>query len=104
MGAVFGHASRAYRQHRRLTIRIAGALLAMAAGLAVVGGAIRLLLDAGREPPRASPSGVATFEWSASLGAPITGLAIEENRLYVASDAITTRKQTVMTDQAMKRP
>ncbi|HVF08197.1 MAG TPA: PQQ-binding-like beta-propeller repeat protein [Actinomycetota bacterium] len=104
MGAVFGHASRAYRQHRRLTIRIGGALIAMAAGLVVAGGAIRLLDDASREPPRTSPSSVATFDWSASLAAPVTGLAIEENRLYVASDAITVFPVSCVADEGRCTP
>lgn len=104
MSAVFDHASRAYRRHRRLTGRIAVALLATATGLVVVGGSIRLLRDAGREPPRAPPSGVATFHWSASLAAPVTGLAIDENRLYVSSDAITVFPVSCVADAGRCAP
>ncbi len=104
MGAVFDHASRAYRRHRTLTGRIAVALLATAAGLVIVGGSIRLLRDAGREPPRASPSGVATFDWSASLAAPVTGLAIDDNRLYVSGDAITVFPVSCVADAGRCAP
>lgn len=104
MGAVFGHVADAYRHHRRLAIRVAAALLATAVGLAVVGGTIRVLQAAGRQPPRASPSSVATYDWTANLPAPVTGLAVEENRLYVSSDAITVFPVSCVPDNAICAP
>ncbi|MEX1262707.1 MAG: PQQ-binding-like beta-propeller repeat protein [Actinomycetota bacterium] len=87
-----------YRRHRHVVTSIGVAMLATAIGLVVVGGVIRVLQAATRQPPRATPSGTATTDWTASLGAPVTGLAIEENRLYVASDQLAVFPVSCVTD------
>ncbi len=89
MDDVFRRARAAFDEHREVAVRVGVAMLVVAVGLLVVGGAIRVLRAAGRQPPPAAPTGTATPEWTATLDAPITGLATEENRLYVASDQLT---------------
>ena len=98
MDAVLSSLVAAFRQHRHFVTRVGVGVLATAVGLVVVGGAIRVLQAATRQPPRATPTGAATTDWTASLGAPITGLAIEENRLYVASDELAVFPVTCVTD------
>ncbi len=89
MDGVFRHVRTAFHEHRQVAARIGVAMLVVAFGLLLVGGAIRVFRAAGRQPSSAAPSGTATPEWTANLDAPITGLAIEENRLYVASDQLS---------------
>ena len=89
MDDVFRNVRAAFDEHRQVAARVGVAMLIVAFGLLVVGGAIRVLRAAGRQPSPAAPSGTATPAWTATLDAPITGLAIEENRLYVASDQLT---------------
>ena len=104
MDAVFEHLRTAYRHHRRLAMRVAVGVLAAAVALAVVGGTIRVLQAVGRQPLRASPSSVATVDWTSSVADPVTGLAVEENRLYVTSDTMTVFPVSCVADTARCAP
>jgi hypothetical protein len=89
MRDLLDHVRGALRRHRTAIRRTAVALAAAAASLLVVGGAIRLL--GGDDPPDAplAPSGSPSATWRASLPTAVTGLAVEDGRLYVASDQLT---------------
>jgi hypothetical protein len=89
MDVVFSRLKANLRLHRHVVTRVGVVMFATALGLMVIGGAIRVIQAAVREPARPTPSGIATTAWTASLGSSITGLALEENRLYVASDDLT---------------
>lgn len=89
MGAVFGHLRATYERHRRATMRVCVALLATALGLVVVGGAIRVLRAADRDPRPTAAAGSPSAEWRATVDTPVTGLAIDDGRLFVAGDQLT---------------
>lgn len=104
MSVVHGRLTTALRQHRRLVTRVGALMLATALGLVVVGGAIRVLQATVSEPSRPIRTAVATTDWTASLDGPITGLAIEENRLYVASDHLTVFPVSCVTEAGSCAP
>ena len=70
-------------------MRVGVALLAMALGLVVVGGAIRVLRAADRDPRPTAAAGSPSAEWRATVDTPVTGLAIDDGRLFVAGDQLT---------------
>ena len=104
MGGMFRHLRTAFDEHRQIAARIGVAMLVVAFGLLVVGGAIRVLRAAGRQPSPTAPSSSATSEWTATLDTPVTGLAIEENRLYVASDQLTIFPVSCVVDDGRCAP
>ena len=89
MGAVSQRLHALIARHRHAARLTGVVLVAIAAGLLVAGGAIRMLRAADRDPPPLAPSGTPTPTWEAELPAPITGLAVDDGRLYVASDQLT---------------
>ncbi len=89
MVAVFGHLRATYERHRRATMRVGVALLATALGLLVIGGAIRVLRAADRDPRPTVATGSPSAEWRATVDTPVTGLAIDDERLFVAGDQLT---------------
>jgi len=86
MSGVFRRVRDSYRPHRYVVRRVGVAMLAVALGLVVVGGAIRVVRSATRRTPPAATSASPSDAWTATLDAPVTGLAVDENRLFVASD------------------
>lgn len=89
MSAVFGHLRATYDQHRQTTKRVVFGLLATALGLLVVGGAIRMLRAADREPRPTAATGSPSAEWRATIASPVTGLAIDGGQAFVAGDQLT---------------
>lgn len=89
MSTVFRRLRATYDRQRHATMRVGVALLAMAFGLLVVGGAIRMLRAANRDPSPAAATFSPSPEWRATIDTPVTGIAIDEGRLYVASDQLT---------------
>jgi outer membrane protein assembly factor BamB len=89
MGAVLHRLQALVHHHRSAASRIGLALLALALGLLAVGGTLRLLRAADRGIRPLAPSRSPTPTWTARLDAPVTGLAIDDGRLYVASDQLT---------------
>lgn len=89
MSGVFARLRTSYERHRHAVRRTGVALLAIALGLLVVGGAIRVLRAADREPPETSVTANQTPEWTATLDGPVTGLAVDDGRLYVTGDQLT---------------
>jgi outer membrane protein assembly factor BamB len=89
MVAVFRHLRATYERHRQATMRVGVALLATALGLLVIGGAIRVLRAADRDPRPTAATGSPSAEWRATVDTPVTGLAIDDGRLYVAGDQLT---------------
>ena len=96
MTAVFDHLRAAFREHRHAASRVGVALLAGALALLAVGGTIRVLRAADREPPPAAASGSRVVEWTATIGTAITGLAVDDGRLYVSSDQLTVFPATCL--------
>jgi hypothetical protein len=66
MGAVFERLRSLYELHRRAAGRAIAAVLALAAGLVVVGGAIRLLEPPERATATPATSATPSPEWSAT--------------------------------------
>jgi PQQ-like domain len=89
MGAVFDHLRSLYGRHRHAVRRTGAALLALAAGLLVTGGAIRMLRATDGDPPPTAPTGSPTPTWTASVDPPVAGLAVEDGRLYVTGPQLT---------------
>jgi outer membrane protein assembly factor BamB len=88
MGAVFRRWRTSLERHRQAATRIGVVLLIGALGLLVTGGMIRVLRAADRDPPPAASSGSPEPEWTASTGAAITGLAVDDGRLYVSGEQL----------------
>jgi len=88
MGAVIRRWRTSLERHRRAATRIGVVLLVGALGLLVTGGMIRVLRAADRDPPPAASSGSPVPEWTASTGAAITGLAVDDGRLYVTGEQL----------------
>jgi hypothetical protein len=96
---VFGHLNALLDRHRHAVRRTGAALLALAAALLVTGATIRMLRTADDAPAPLAPSGSPSPTWTASVDTPVTGLAIDGEDLYVASDQLTTFPLTcIVTD------
>ena len=88
MGAVFRRWRTSLERHRPAATRIGVVLLVGALGLLVTGGMIRVLRAADRDAPPAASSGSPEPEWTASTGAVVTGLAVDDGRLYVTGEQL----------------
>ena len=88
MGAVFRRWRISLERHRPAATRIGVVLLVGALGLLATGGMIRVLHAADRDPPPAASSGSPEPEWTASTGAAVTGLAVDDGRLYVTGEQL----------------
>ena len=89
MGAVFERLRSLYELHRRAAGRAIVAVLAVAGGLVVIGGAIRLLEPPERATATPATSATPSPEWSADLGAEVTGLAVGDDDLFATGDQLT---------------
>ena len=87
MTLVFERSRAVVAQHRHAMARIGAVVLAGALGLLVVGGTIRVLRAADRDPAPATESGTSSPTWTATIDSAVTGLAVDEGRVYVASRA-----------------
>lgn len=88
MGAVFERLRASISRHRVAARRTGVAVVALAAGLLVAGGTIRMLQAADREPAPLEPSGTPTVAWRADVPGPVTGIATDGDLLYVAGDQL----------------
>ena len=86
--AVFGHLRLMFVRHHLALRRVGVAVLATALGLLVAGGTIRVLRAADRDPPRPAATATPSAEWTAALDAPVTGLALDDGRVYVSSSRL----------------
>jgi len=88
MGAVFRRLHTTLERHRPFANRVGLVLLVGALGLLVTGGMIRVLRAADRDPPPAAASGSPAPEWTAEVDTAVTGLAVDDGRLYVTGERL----------------
>ena len=75
--------------HRRSIVRVVVGCVVLAVGLFVLGGAIRMLRAEDRPSTSAPTSGIPSLGWTARVDGPVTGLAQDEDSLYVSGDQLT---------------